>query len=51
MAGRRHPAEQIIRKLKEADRMLNEGVDVAAVACHLQMTETTYHRWRNGTAA
>jgi transposase-like protein len=27
--------------------MLNEGADVAAVARHLQITETTYHRWRN----
>ena len=47
MARRRHTPEQIVRKLKEADRMLNEGSDVAAVARHLQVTETTYHRWRN----
>jgi len=47
MARRRHTPEQIVRKLKEADRMLNEGADVAAVARHLQVTETTYHRWRN----
>ncbi len=46
MARRRHTPEQIVRKLKEADRMLNEGADVAAVARHLQVTETTYHRWR-----
>lgn len=47
MARRRHTPEQIVRKLKEADRMLSEGADVAAVARHLQITETTYHRWRN----
>ncbi len=47
MARRRHTPEQIVRKLKEADRMLNEGSDVAAVARHLQVTEATYHRWRN----
>lgn len=47
MARRRHTPEQIVRKLKEADRMLNEGSDVAGVARHLQITETTYHRWRN----
>ena len=47
MARRRHTPEQIVRKLKEADRMLNEGADIAAVARHLQVTETTYHRWRN----
>lgn len=47
MTRRRHTPEQIVRKLKEADRMLNEGADVAAVARHLQVTEATYHRWRN----
>ncbi len=47
MARRRHTPEQIVRKLKEADRMLNDGADVAAVARHLQVSEQTYHRWRN----
>ena len=47
MARRRHTPEQIVRKLNEADRMLNEGADVAAVARHLQISENTYHRWRN----
>jgi putative transposase len=44
---RRHTPEQIIRKLREADRLLNEGADVAAVARHLEVSEQTYHRWRN----
>ena len=47
MARRKHIPEHIVRKLKEADRMLNVGSDVAAVARHLQVTEATYHRWRN----
>ena len=47
MSRRRHTPEQIVRKLKEADKMLNEGADVAAVARHIQVTESTYHRWRN----
>jgi transposase-like protein len=48
MAGRRrHTPEQIIRKLREADRMLGEGAQVADVARHLEVTEATYHRWRN----
>jgi putative transposase len=47
MARRRHTPEQVVRKLKEADRMLNEGEDVAAVCRHLQVSEQTYHRWRN----
>jgi len=44
---RRHTPEQIVRKLREADRMLNEGADIAAVARHLGVSEQTYHRWRN----
>jgi transposase-like protein len=44
---RRHTPEQIVRKLREADRLLGEGSDIAAVCRHLQVTEATYHRWRN----
>ncbi len=47
MARRRHTPEQIIRKLREADRMLGEGKDIAEVARHLEVSEQTYHRWRN----
>ena len=43
---RRHTPEQIVCKLREADRLLNEGADVAAVARHLEVSEQTYHRWR-----
>lgn len=35
-----------VRKLREADRLLAEGADVAAVARHLEISEPTYHRWR-----
>jgi putative transposase len=44
---RRHTPEQVVRKLREADRLLGEGADVAAVARHLEISEQTYHRWRN----
>jgi putative transposase len=47
MPRRRHTPEQIVRKLREADRLLNEGQDVAAVCRDLQVSEQTYHRWRN----
>jgi putative transposase len=47
MARRRHTPEQIIRKLREADRLLAEGAEVADVARHLEVAEQTYHRWRN----
>ena len=47
MARRRHTPEQVVRKLREADRLLGEGADVAAVARHLEISEQTFHRWRN----
>jgi putative transposase len=48
MARRRqHTPEQIIGKLREADRLLGEGADVAEVARRLELSEQTYHRWRN----
>jgi transposase-like protein len=47
MPRRRHTPEQIVRKLREADRLLGEGRDVAEVARHLEVSEQTYHRWRN----
>ena len=46
MARRRHTPEQIVRKLREADRLLAEGRDVEEVARHLEVSEQTYHRWR-----
>ena len=47
MTRRRHTPDQIVRKLREADRMLGEGSDIAAVARHLEVSEQTFHRWRN----
>ena len=46
MKRRRHTPEQIIRKLREADRLLAEGHDVPKVAKQLEISEATYHRWR-----
>jgi putative transposase len=43
---RRHTPEQIVRKLREADRLLSEGVEVPEVAKALEVSEQTYHRWR-----
>jgi putative transposase len=43
---RRHTPEQIIRKLREADRLLGEGLEVPEVAKQLEVSEATYHRWR-----
>jgi transposase-like protein len=43
---RRHTPEQVIRKLREADRLLGEGRDVGQVAKQLEVSEQTLHRWR-----
>ena len=47
MKRRRHTPEQIIRKLAEAEKLLAEGKSIEEVARHLEITESTYHRWRN----
>jgi putative transposase len=44
--GKRHSPEQIVRKLREADRLLAEGADVDAVCRHLEVSVQTYQRWR-----
>ena len=46
MTRRRHTPEQVIRKLREADRMLGEGKTIAEVARALEISENTYHRWQ-----
>ncbi len=47
MKRRRHTPEQIVRKLREADRLLGEEKDIAEVVRHLEVSEATLHRWRN----
>jgi transposase-like protein len=44
---RRHTPEQVVRKLREADKLLAEGADMATVAKRLEVSEQTFHRWRN----
>jgi putative transposase len=47
MKGRHHSPEQIIRKLAEGDKLLAQGTSIEEVARHLEITESTWHRWRN----
>jgi putative transposase len=47
MKRRRHTPEQVIRKLREAERMLGEGKTIPEAAKELGVSEQTYHRWRN----
>lgn len=46
MKKKRHTPEQIIRKLAEGDKLLNEGADIATVVKQLEVTESTWHRWK-----
>jgi putative transposase len=47
MKNRRHTPEQVIRKLAEADKLLAQGKTIEEVARHLEISEQTFHRWRN----
>ena len=42
----RHNPEQIVKKLRDADAMLNAGKDLAAVLQALEVSESTLDRWR-----
>ena len=44
--AKRHSPEQIVRKLRDADAMLNAGKDEAVVLQTLEVSESTYDRWR-----
>ena len=45
--GKRHSPEQIIRKLREADMMLSAGKTIGQLVQALEISEQTFHRWRN----
>jgi putative transposase len=47
MKRRRHTPEQIVRKLAVADKLLGEGKPIEEVCRELEVTESTFHRWRN----
>jgi len=42
---RRHTPEQIIRKLAEGNRLQAGGQQLDEVCRHLEITESTWHRW------
>jgi hypothetical protein len=47
MKGHRHTPEQVVRKLREGERLLNEGKDLGEVLRTLEISEATWNRWRN----
>ena len=46
MKQRHHTPEQVIRKLAEGDKLLNQGKDLPDVCRHLEIAESTWHRWK-----
>lgn len=46
MPGKRFTAEQIVAKLREAERLQAQGVTIPAVCKKLQCSEQTFYRWR-----
>ncbi|HVC23093.1 MAG TPA: IS3 family transposase [Candidatus Dormibacteraeota bacterium] len=47
MKGRKHTPEQIVRKLREGERLIAEGKTLGEVAKVLEVSDYTYVRWRN----
>ncbi len=50
MKRRRHTPEQAVRKVREGEQMLGAGTDLTEVLRHLEITESTWHRWRRAYA-
>lgn len=46
MKRTRHTPEQIVRKLREAEVLREQGKSVAELARDLGINEQTYYRWR-----
>jgi transposase-like protein len=46
MKRTRHTPEQVIRKLRDAERMLAEGKEFPEVCRALEISPQTFHRWQ-----
>ena len=46
MARKRHTAEEVVNKLRQADVELAKGSSIAAVCKLLTIREQTYYQWR-----
>jgi putative transposase len=47
MKRKKHSPDQIIAKLREADGLLATGATIAQVCQKIEVSEQTFHRWRN----
>ena len=45
--SKRHRPEQIVKKLRDAEVMLNNGKSTEEVLKMLEVSEATFNRWRN----
>src|SRR6266700_3673187 len=43
---KRHTPEQIIRKLRAAEALIEEGIELPEVMRRLEISVQTYHRWK-----
>jgi putative transposase len=46
MKRHRHTPEQAVRKIREGERLLNEGGEFVEVLRQLEVSEATWNRWR-----
>ena len=46
MSQKRYTPEQVIRKLREAEVLISEGMNAQQAARKIGVTEQTYYRWR-----
>ena len=47
MKRRRHTPEQVVRKLREGERLLHDGRDLTEVLRTMEISEATWNRWRS----
>jgi transposase-like protein len=47
MKRKKHNPDQIIAKLREADGLLAGGATIGQVCQRIEVSEQTFHRWRN----
>ena len=45
--ARKNTPEQILAKLRDAEVLASQGLGPAELAGNLEISEQTYHRWRN----
>lgn len=46
MKKKPHSAEEIIRKLRQAEVLLHEGKEIKEMCRALRVTDSTYYKWR-----